>query len=176
MKATLGQARINLPVDVGFGDAITPKPETVVYPTLLGMESPKVRAYPRETVVAEKLEAMVNLGLANSRMKDFYDLAVLSRTFSFEGAVLRDAVVATFRRRATDVPTEPPPGLTGAFGSDPTKAKQWKAFLTRSGLMDQAGDLPRVVIELNAFLWPVLEVARDGSEFDRSWRHGGPWK
>lgn len=87
--ARLGQARIALQVDVGFGDAITPGAEEVEYPTLLGMAPPRLRAYPKETVVAEKLEAMVQLGLANSRMKDFYDLLVMSRTFAFEGEPLR---------------------------------------------------------------------------------------
>jgi hypothetical protein len=89
LEARLGQARIDLQVDVGFGDAITPKAEDVEYPTLLGMNPPHLRAYPRETVVAEKLEALVKLGMVNSRMKDFFDLAILARSFSFVGAVLR---------------------------------------------------------------------------------------
>jgi predicted nucleotidyltransferase component of viral defense system len=99
LKAKLGNARVDLQIDVGFGDAITPGPVTVSYPTLLGMESPRLRAYPRETVVAEKLEAIVKLGLANSRMKDFYDLHVLAERFPFEGPIVCDAIAATFARR-----------------------------------------------------------------------------
>jgi predicted nucleotidyltransferase component of viral defense system len=109
------------------------------YPTLLGMEAPKLRAYPKETVVAEKLEAMVKLGLANSRMKDFYDLLVLSRTFPFEGKRVRDAAAATFKRRGTQVPSEVPVTLTDAFAADDAKQKQWKAFVGRSGLGERGG-------------------------------------
>ena len=118
LEARLGQARIDLQVDVGFGDAITPKAEAVEYPTLLGMNRPHLRAYPRGTVVAEKLEALVKLGMVNSRMKDFFDLAILARSFSFVGAVLRDAIAATFQRRETVIPTELPITLTDSFAKD----------------------------------------------------------
>jgi len=106
VAVTLGQPRIVLQVDVGFGDAVTPAAEEVEYPTLLGMEPPRLRAYPKETVVAEKLEAMVKLGLANTRMKDFYDVLVMARTFPFDGDTLRRAITATFARRGTAVPLE----------------------------------------------------------------------
>ena len=96
------------------------------------MEPPRLRAYPRETVVAEKLEALVKLGMANSRMKDFFDLAVLARSFAFSGPVLRDAIAATFRRRGTAIPTELPVGLTDSFAKDGVKLTQWKAFVSRA--------------------------------------------
>jgi hypothetical protein len=107
LTAYLGKARIPMQVDVGFGDVVTPKAKKVAYPTLLDFPAPKITACPRETVIAEKFQAMVMLGIANSRMKDFYDVYVLARDFSFDGAVLRRAVVATFDRRKTGIPDFP---------------------------------------------------------------------
>lgn len=172
----LAQARVTLQVDVGFGDAITPAAETVDYPTLLGMESPKLRAYPRETVVAEKVEAMVKLGLTNSRMKDFYDLLVLSRTFPFDGAKVSAAIAATFTRRGTAIPAEPPVALTEAFAGDDSKRKQWQAFVRRSGLEERVGELGEVVTELSGFLLPLLSAASTSKAFDGVWQPMGPWR
>ena len=172
----LGQARVSLQVDVGFGDAVTPAAEFVAYPSLLGMETPRLRAYPKETVVAEKAEAMVKLGLANTRMKDFYDLLVLSRTFAFEGAKVRDAIAATFERRGTAIPSEPPVALTEAFLTDDTKRKQWKAFVNRSGLEKRVGELGDVLDELAPFALPPLLAAAQGTKFGGSWSAKGPWQ
>ena len=141
LETRLERARIDLQVDVGFGDAITPQAVAVAYPTHLGMEPPRLRAYPRRRVVAEKLEALVKLGMANSRMKDFFDLAVLARSFAFSGGVLRDAIVATFGRRGTAIPTELPIALTDSFAQDGTKLTQWRAFVSRNGLEERSGDL-----------------------------------
>ena len=171
----LGTARVTLQVDVGFGDAVTPKPEQVSFPTLLGMEAPNLRAYPKETVVAEKLEAMVKLGMANSRMKDFYDVLLLARTFRFEGAMLRDAIRATFSRRGTAIPTTPPEALTDGFSTDPVKQRQWRAFVTKSGLSKKAEELGSVVTELAGFLVPPMIAAATRAEFERVWGSGGPW-
>jgi predicted nucleotidyltransferase component of viral defense system len=102
--ARVGSARIRMQIDVGFGDAITPAAEIVSFPALLDFPAPKLRAYPRETVVAEKVEAMVKLGMTNSRMKDFFDVVVLSRMFDFDGALLTRAIRATFVRRGTSLP------------------------------------------------------------------------
>ena len=176
LEARLGRARIDLQVDVGFGDAITPKAEAVEYPTLLGMEPPRLRAYPRETVVAEKLEALVKLGMANSRMKDFFDLAVLGRSFAFSGPVLRDAIVATFRRRGTAFPTVVPVALTDSFAKDGAKLTQWKAFVGRNGLEGRVGDLVQVVGELAEFLGPPLIAAAKGEGFEWQWDSAGPWR
>lgn len=174
LRVRLGQARIDLQVDVGYGDAITPQAEDVAYPTLLGMEPPRLRAYPKETVVAEKLEALVTLGLANSRMKDFYDLLVIARTFTFDGELLQDAIAKTFARRGTDLPKETPVGLTETFARDDGKQKQWRAFLNRSGLA-HAGALEEVIDQLAAFLSPPLERAAAGETFGVSWRPGAGW-
>jgi hypothetical protein len=172
----LGNARVALQIDVGFGDAITPGPQAAAFPTLLAMPAPQLRAYPKETVVAEKLQAMVQLGMANSRMKDFYDLRVLAREFSFAGLVLRDAIAATFARRATAVPMDVPVALTEAFARDDVKGKQWTAFVHRSGLNERGGDLNVVVGELARFLVPPMSAAARKEGFALAWKPEGPWE
>lgn len=175
LEVRLGNARVDLQVDVGFGDAVTPAAQVVAYPTLLGMPSPQLRAYPRETVVAEKLQAMVQLGMANSRMKDFFDLWVMARDFSFVGETLREALAATFSRRKTELPTTIPPALTDTFSKDETKRKQWSAFRTRSSLKTQIGELDEVVPALGRFLLPPLAAAGRAELFPQRWPAGGPW-
>lgn len=176
LEARLGRARIDLQVDVGFGDAITLQAEAIEYPTLLGMDPPQLRTYPRETVMAEKLEALVKLAMANSRMKDFFDLAVLARSFPCLGPVLRDAIVATFQRRGTVIPTERPIALTESFGNDGVKLTQWKAFVSRNGLKARVGELGQVVGELAESLGPSMIAAAKGEAFECRWEAGGPWR
>jgi hypothetical protein len=147
---------------------ITPEAVEVDYPTLLGSPAPRLRSYPRETVIAEKLEALVQLGLANSRMKDFYDLIILSRLFEFDGELLVRAIRATFGRRETPLPPELPVGLTPSFSKDPTKIAQWTAFLRKSDVKD-VGDLAAAVDEIGVFLSsPLTAAARDGA-FSMRW-------
>jgi predicted nucleotidyltransferase component of viral defense system len=175
LDVRLASARVTLQIDVGFGDAITPKAEAVTYPTLLGMEAPKLRAYPRETVVAEKLKAMVKLGTANSRMKDFFDVFVMARTFTFDGPLLKEAFVATFGRRGTALPVEAPVALTPAFAGDATKRRQWTAFLNRSNLGETVPSFDDVVAALAEFLMPPLLAAGRGDDFVRTWSAGRLW-
>ena len=153
----LAGARFKIQVDVGLGDAVVPKPAVVEVPSLLDLPSPRLLAYARETVVAEKLEALVILGLASSRMKDFYDLALLHRTFPFDDTLV-DAVRATFSRRGTPFPANLPSGLSDEFAADEVKRVQWRAFLKKVGGGDET-DLGEVVVELRAWLWPVLQRA-----------------
>jgi hypothetical protein len=174
--AKLGQARIDLQVDVGFGDAVTPAPVKVRYPGLLDLPTPELAAYPRETVVAEKFQAMVALGIANSRMKDFFDVWVLARLFPFAGPVLADAVRATFARRKTAVPATPPLALTAEFGTDKAKVTQWQAFL-KKGKLDVGGvTLVDVCDFLAGFLMPPARAVADGTAFKDEWLAGGAWK
>ena len=126
--AALAGARIPITVDIGFGDAVEPGVEDVDLPVLLDMPSPHLRAYPPETVIAEKFHAMVVLGRANSRMKDYYDVWMLTSAFKLEPERLRRAIVATFARRATDIPASVPDGLSDAFSADASKQRQWDAF------------------------------------------------
>jgi predicted nucleotidyltransferase component of viral defense system len=104
MTAMLGKARIPLQIDVGFGDAVIPQPQEETIPVILDFAAPKLKIYPKYTVVAEKFEAMVKLGIANSRLKDFWDLRFLANKFEFDGEVLQQAITATFARRRTKLP------------------------------------------------------------------------
>ena len=174
LQVRLGVARISLQIDVGFGDVITPAPIEVEYPTMLDFPAPKLRAYPRETVVAEKFEAMVKLGMANSRMKDFYDLWELSRRFDFEGAILMAAIQATFKRRSTAFPERIPISMRSEFYDAPSKRTQWTAFLRKSGLPGET--LGEVVANISAFLLPVISALQKGEPFNRWWTAGGPWE
>lgn len=174
LRATLGTARLELQVDVGFGDAITPAPVEIVFPTLLPMPAARLLAYPKETVVAEKLNAMVERGMANSRMKDFFDLAFLARTSAFEGMTLASAIGATFARRKTPLPAAIPLALTREFYENDAKQKQWKAFTSRVAPSDEP--LERVIAVLAPFLGPPLTHAAAPERFRMTWSPPGPWE
>jgi hypothetical protein len=161
----LGRARLPVQVDVGFGDALVPLPEDVSFPTILDFPSPKLRAYCHETVVAEKFQAMVMLGTANSRMRDFYDVWQLSLRFRFEGSMLRDAINATFTRRRTQLPAEAPTALTSSFYEDPTKIVQWRSFLRRGLVQNTKNELREVAERLLDFLMPPCMAALNGQPF-----------
>ena len=154
--AALAGARIPVVVDVGFGDAVEPGVEDLELPVLLDMPSPRLRAYPQETVIAEKLHAMVTLGLANSRMKDYYDVWMLVRTFEIAPARLLRAIEATFARRGTPLPAALPEGLTDAFAQDDAKQRQWAAFVRN--LSSSAPTLSDIVSELRAVVVAFLKL------------------
>ena len=175
MTATLGNARIHLQVAIGFGDVITPAADEVEYPSLLGLPSPRLRVYPRETVIAEKLEAMVVLAMANSRMKDFYDVWMMSRELQFDGRTLARAIQATFQRRRSRLPHTAPTAFTEEFAGDHDKGRQWNAFLSRNRLDAGGMDLTQVVREIHLFLMPPIIAAAKGQAFEDTWPVGGPW-
>jgi hypothetical protein len=176
LEARLGNARIPLQVDIGFGDVVTPKAGRITFPTLLDFPAPKVAVYPKETAIAEKFEIMVKLGVANSRMKDYYDIWALSREFDFDGAQLSDAIRATFRRRKTVLPADFPVALSSDFSGNASKQHQWGAFIKRGRLRISEGDLEKVVETIRGFLGPAVAAARSGSELNAVWPKGGPWK
>jgi predicted nucleotidyltransferase component of viral defense system len=157
--ATIDGARIRIVIDIGYGDATEPGLNEIELLPLLDQPAPKLRAYPPETVIAEKFQAMVHLGLANTRLKDFYDIWGLSRTYEFKDDRLPRAIRATFDRRKTQIPTERPDALSEAFANDPTKIQQWTAFI-RDVAIDP-GPLNGVVETLAAFLMPHAEKARN---------------
>jgi predicted nucleotidyltransferase component of viral defense system len=156
--ATMDGARIRVVIDIGFGDATEPGLTEMDLPVLLDFPAPCLRVYARETVIAEKFQALVMLGRANSRMKDLYDMWVLSRTYPFEGDGLARAIAATFARRKTDIPTEPPDALTPAFAEDAAKTQQWNSFA--EDVAFQPGPLAQVVRDLATFLMPHAAEAR----------------
>src|SRR5216684_3970801 len=172
--ALLGQARIPLQIDVGFGDRVVPGPEEINFPTLLDFPAPHLKGYTRESVVAEKFEAMVKLGILNSRMKDFYDLWSLSLSFPFDGVTLSQAIEATFKTRGTPVPVEAPLALTTEFYEDEQKNAQWKAFLNKSRLSADANSLSEIAAALRKFLTPVSAAVARGEALDQVWRPSGP--
>jgi len=175
LVAYLANAQINLQIDIGFGDVVRPEAERIDYPTLLDFPAPRVWAYPREAVVAEKLQAIVALGMANTRMKDFYDLWVIASQFSFSGPSLVEAIKATFARRGTQIPSEVPIALSEAFSQDPGKTTQWRAFLRRSGLEESGAEFSQVIAELRTFLIPPILTASKGEALMQSWVEGELW-
>jgi hypothetical protein len=171
VKATLAGAIIPAQIDVGFGDAITPSPVEMSWHELLGFPEARLLAYPPETVIAEKLHAAFELGLANSRMKDLYDLYWLCRNMEFSSTVLRRAVRATFLRRKAALPRNVPVAWTRKFAEDSTKVAQWNAFLRKNRL--ELPGLPEVIPHLRDFLSPVL-VPRTEAK-DMTWRPPLGW-
>ena len=167
--ATIDGARVPIQVDVGFGDAVTPEPVEIDYPTLLDAPAPHLWAYPVETVVAEKFEALVTLGMANSRLKDFYDLWLIAQTFELRQSTLADAVRRTFERRRTALVADTPVGLTDEFAA--TWNAQWRAFLGRERMAAAPGAFAAVIADLRAFLMPLVHASEDGP----IWPPGGPW-
>jgi len=161
-------------IDIGFGDAVYPAAQEMSYPTILDFPAPRLRMYPRETVVAEKLEAMVFLGTVNSRMKDFYDIWLLARQFDFEGTDLATSITKTFERRETDLDANPI-ALTEAFTNADTTRTQWAAFVRRSNLVDAPRTLEEIREPLRQFLFPVMAAIIEGRDFTGTWPAGGPW-
>lgn len=169
VNVALGNARIRIQIDVGFGDAVTPRASVISYPVLLQYPAPRIRAYPKETQIAEKLQSMVFLGMANSRMKDFYDVFILAKTFSFDGSTLVQAIKATFERRGTPIPEDIPLALSDEFANSTDKNNQWKAFINRNGLEDFGVAFPQLIISLGEFLLKPLQAAGFGHPFKYEW-------
>ena len=161
--ASIGGARITVTIDVAFGDVLEPSAEVIDYPSMLNLPAPRLKAYVRETVIAEKFQAMVALGRANSRMKDFYDIWLLSQSFQFDDDRLARAIAATFQRRKTEVPAELPDALTAAFAEDEQKQRQWNAFVENAAL--HTGSLTDVIADIAGFIMPhALRAAKIGGD------------
>jgi hypothetical protein len=173
-RGSLDTAQVVMQLDIGFGDIIIPSPEPTNYPTLLDLPTPHLCGYSRESTIAEKFEAMVKLGILNSRMKDFFDIWLISRQFDFNGVTLAEAILKTFSTRRTRIPAEPV-ALTGAFANDTTKAVQWRGFLRRNRISGAPKDLVEVIISIGAFLKPISERLAAGHVFNSIWKAPGPW-
>jgi hypothetical protein len=173
--ANVGQARVYMQIDIAFGDTVFPKPVGIDYPTLLDMPHPQLKGYPRETVVAEKFEAMVQLGRLNSRMKDFHDIWLLAKQFDFDGKTLRKAVEETFANRGT-VLTADPLALSVGFAKDRDKAAQWTAFIRTTRLDHAPSEFQAVVELLRDFLLPIATAVPERDKTPSAWKAPGPWK
>jgi predicted nucleotidyltransferase component of viral defense system len=173
--ALLGKARVTMQIDVGFGDVVTPIAQAITYPALLEFPTAELSGYPRETVVAEKFQAMVYLRTANSRMKDFYDVWLLASQFPFEGRILADAVAATFTNRDTDFDVAPI-AFTTDYTEQVSTLAQWRAFRARQPTEGCPERLSEVVAFLSAFLLPIARACADGVRFSRRWPAGGDWE
>lgn len=166
--ADVGGARVPISIDVGFGDATEPQPEELTLPGLLDMPAAKLRGYARETVIAEKFQAMVALGLTNTRIKDYYDVWLLSQSFEFDEDQLARAIAATFERRGTDIPSATPEGLTPAFGEDEAKQRQWDVFVRDVSV--NPGSLQDVVETIAVFLMAAASTAGSSAATSKAGR------
>ena len=176
IPAVLDKAKTRLQVDIGFGDVVDPAAEQSDLPTMLQLGTPRLKVYPPEVAIAEKLQAMVQLDLANSRMKDFFDIWFLSRERSFQMSRLARALKATFTRRATSLPSSRPTALNSAFLRDKQKAALWQEFLNRSGLSSAVEGLPEIGEAIALFLMPVLEhLHHDSQDDDLFWLPEEGW-
>jgi predicted nucleotidyltransferase component of viral defense system len=167
ITARLGSMRKSLQFDIGFGDVVVPRPETLEYPTLLDMEKPVIKAYSKESVIAEKFEAMLYLAELNSRMKDFYDIYSLCTGFNFDGRVLHEAVLQTITRRGTHTPNEPTV-FSKEFANSKDKATQWGAFKKRTAVGDGI-EFSDVAERISIFLKPIYACIISEKEFFGQW-------
>lgn len=175
LVAYLAGARIPVQIDIGFGDVVYPAPVSLDYPVLLNLPAPHLRSYPMESVIAEKFFAMVSLGLANSRLKDYFDIYKLAKTFEFDGASLCNAIRATFDRRGTTVPALMPPALDAEFFENSSKQEQWQAFVNRTGLAPIDNHLAEIVGFLRIFLLPPMQSACKNEQFVAKWSSVTGW-
>ena len=176
LRAVLARARIPMQVDIGFGDAVYPKPEFASFPVLLPMEVPVILAYPREATIAEKLNAMVVLDIRNSRMKDFYDIWFMANNWIFEMASLRNAILASFERRGVAVPQDVPFALTDEFLNDPQKKQQWSAFVGQLHPENTTPSLEEVGALLRTFLLPCILSALPSVSSNLHWSLSLHWE
>jgi predicted nucleotidyltransferase component of viral defense system len=176
LYALLEKARIPIQVDIGFGNPPFPAPRRVTWPGLLDFPNAKLKVYPPEASIAEKLEAMVRFGIANSRMKDFYDIWWMASHFSFRSVVLRKSIAAVFRDRQMNIPRRLPLALQEEFYRDSMKDAQWNAFLHRVRINDIPPSFPELGRFLRSFLVPIMEAISSDDSGKFKWKPGGPWQ
>lgn len=174
LMGKLGSATIYIQIDIGFGDVITPEAIVINYPILLEGEPPKIKGYPLETVIAEKFQAMVELDLANSRMKDFYDLWFICTTQPLQGDSLGNAIQQTFKRRKTSLPIDLPTAFTSEFYRNSDKQVQWKAFLRKMGI-DSEPTLEEAIVIIAQFLWPLVQIIHKNEVINIEWNPNEGW-
>jgi len=174
VRGGLGNVRVSLQIDIGFGDFVVPGPHKITYPTLFDFSPPVLQGYTMESTIAEKFQAMVRLGILNSRMKDFYDIWKLAHTFGFNGKILAEAIAKTFERRNTPIPS----AMTffkSSFAKDSVKKSQWRGFVEKAMLADAPDSIEDVVFAINLFLEPVISSLFSREVFNCTWTAPGPW-
>ena len=174
-KGFLEKSRIPMQMDVAFGDVVYPRPESIDYPVILDFPKPHLKGYPIESVVAEKFEAAMKLGLLNSRMKDFYDLWLMTRQFDFDGARLTEALKRTFAHRKTALPEKPPLFSEEIYDEKSDRQMLWKAFLTKNQNKQAPETLKEVGRIIESFLTEPVDAIHCNIGFDKTWKSTGPW-
>jgi hypothetical protein len=175
-RGFLERSRIPMQIDVGFGDVIYPKPKTINYPVILDFPVPYLKGYPAESVVSEKFEAMVRLGLLNSRMKDFYDIWLMMRQFNFDGLKLVKALKGTFEHRKTSLPEHKPLFAEEIYDEKSDRQTLWKAFLKKGDIEYVPEKLHTIATEIEQFIIKPLDAIQRKQEFSKKWKSDGPWK
>lgn len=172
----LERSRIPMQIDIGFGDIVYPKVRVIDYPVILDFPKPHLKGYPVESVVSEKFEAMIRLGMLNSRMKDFFDVWTMMRCFDFKGNVLVGALKKTFDHRKTALPEKKPLFAQEIYDENSDRQKLWKAFLIKGEIKHAPDELKAVAQDIEAFLIKPIEFLAQGKAFDGEWNAPGPWK
>ena len=175
-RGFLERARIPMQIDVGFGDIIYPNPKTINYPVILDFPKPHLKGYPAESVVSEKFEAMLKLGLLNSRMKDFYDIWLMMRQFDFNGLKLIEALKRTFRHRKTSLPQHKPLFAEEIYDEKSDRQMLWKAFLRKGDIKHAPEKLSTTAREIENFLIDPLDAVNKSRVMNEEWKALGPWK
>ncbi len=175
IPGNLGTIRLSVQIDIGFGDVIVPKATKFTYPTILGFPAPTIRGYSKESIISEKFQAMVKLGMLNSRMKDFYDIWLLSQQFDFMGHMLSTAFRKTFENRKTKFISNPMV-FQGSFSSDKGKQNQWRAFIQRTKLTNAPKKFSEVITGLKIFISPLISALASNIVFQKNWKPPGPWR
>lgn len=174
LRYNVSKATEHIQIDIGFGDAVNPPARKIIFPSILGMPVANILAYNHETVIAEKIEAMVSIGYFNSRMKDFYDVYQLCCNFNFDGNVLAESICDTFNRRKTPIPNTTPVAFTESFYSDQLKQQQWKAFLNKIAVNNL--QFIDVVETIKVFIMPTFKAVIEGQGFPSVWRPDSGWE
>ena len=175
VHGSLGKARVSIQIDIGFGDVIVPNADSVSYPAILDFPVPVLKGYTMESTIAEKFQAMVKLGVLNSRMKDFYDIWFLSRTFDFKGELLGEAIEKTFEKRNTPVNLEAAL-FDPSFGMDRDKNAQWRGFIRKAKLVGAPDTFEEIVAAVRLFLEPLARAIAEQKAFNSIWTASGPWR
>jgi len=172
----LERSRISMQIDIGFGDSIYPKPKIIEYPVILDFPKPKLKGYPTESVITEKFEAMVKLGLLNSRMKDFYDIWLMMRQFDFDGLKLVEALKRTFKQRKTSLPKSKPLFDEEIYDEKSDRQTLWKAFLKKTDIKHAPEKLSVTAKAIEKFLIEPIVAVNKSEKFNAKWKAPGPWK